>query len=168
MGSTIKNILYATDLSRNSGYVFRYALDAAEKHGARIHILHVFERPAPSGEAELSARLPNFREIRKNNMNEMAARIHKGLNEFERESGRDSRKVNPIASMLVAEGDPAEEILKKADQWNCEVIIMGTHGKGLVSTLFGSVSEKVLHQTRRPVHIIPIPKGGNGVPFSEF
>jgi len=40
----IKKILYATDLSPNSAYVFRYAINSAIKHDADIIILHVFER----------------------------------------------------------------------------------------------------------------------------
>ena len=40
----IKKILYATDLSPNSAYVFRYAVNSAIKHDADIIILHVFER----------------------------------------------------------------------------------------------------------------------------
>jgi nucleotide-binding universal stress UspA family protein len=44
----IKKILYATDLSPNSAYVFRYAISSAMKHDAYIIILHVFE-PIPGG-----------------------------------------------------------------------------------------------------------------------
>ncbi len=39
----IKKILYATDLSENSAYAFRYAINSALKHDAGIIILHVFE-----------------------------------------------------------------------------------------------------------------------------
>ena len=39
----IKRILYATDLSDNSAYAFRYAMNSAIKHDAGIIILHVFE-----------------------------------------------------------------------------------------------------------------------------
>ena len=39
----IKKILYTTDLSLNSAYVFRYALNSAIKHDAKIDILHVLE-----------------------------------------------------------------------------------------------------------------------------
>jgi nucleotide-binding universal stress UspA family protein len=39
----IKKILYATDLSKNSAYAFRYAVNSAKKHGAEIIILHVIE-----------------------------------------------------------------------------------------------------------------------------
>jgi len=47
----IRNILYATDLSKNSAYAFRYAFNSAEHHKAKIHILHVLEseqaKPSP-------------------------------------------------------------------------------------------------------------------------
>ena len=39
----IKNILYATDLSKNSSYAFFYAADMAKRHNARIVILHSIE-----------------------------------------------------------------------------------------------------------------------------
>ena len=39
----INKILYATDLSDNSAYAFRYAINSALKHDAAIIILHVFE-----------------------------------------------------------------------------------------------------------------------------
>ncbi len=46
----IKNILYATDLTQNSAYAFRYAINSAQKHDAQIHILHVLEKVPPSVE----------------------------------------------------------------------------------------------------------------------
>ena len=39
----IQKILYTTDLSPNSAYVFRYAMNSAVKHNANLIILHVFE-----------------------------------------------------------------------------------------------------------------------------
>jgi nucleotide-binding universal stress UspA family protein len=42
----IKKILYATDLSENSSYAFFYAIDLAQRHDAKIVILHVIE-PIP-------------------------------------------------------------------------------------------------------------------------
>ena len=39
----INKILHATDLSDNSAYALRYAINSALKHDAGIIILHVFE-----------------------------------------------------------------------------------------------------------------------------
>ena len=39
----IQTVLYATDLSKNSAYAFRYAVNTARQHNAGIHLLHVIE-----------------------------------------------------------------------------------------------------------------------------
>jgi len=93
--------------------------------------------------------------------------INKRLSEFaKRELKDDPETLKRVASILVVDGDPVDEILKKADELNCDVIIMGTHGKGLLShTFLGSVSEKVLHRTRKPVFIIPIPEENVDIPL---
>ena len=41
----IKKILYTTDLSKNSAYAFRYAVNSAKNHNAKIIILYVVEIP---------------------------------------------------------------------------------------------------------------------------
>jgi nucleotide-binding universal stress UspA family protein len=63
-----------------------------------------------------------------------------------------------IKRTRVEEGYPAEVILRIADEENCDVIIMGTHGKGIITqTFLGSVAERVLRRTRKPVFVIPLP-----------
>jgi nucleotide-binding universal stress UspA family protein len=55
-------------------------------------------------------------------------------------------------------GYPMEEILKVASEEKCDLIILGSHGKGVLrQTLLGSISNVVLHRTRKPVFIIPLP-----------
>ncbi|MDH4268495.1 MAG: universal stress protein [Deltaproteobacteria bacterium] len=66
-------------------------------------------------------------------------------------------------------GDPAVEILQKADDLNCDAVIMGTYGKGLISHAFlGSVSERVLHRIQKPVFIIPLPAGETNISMAEI
>ena len=49
-------------------------------------------------------------------------------------------------------GYAAEEILKTAVKENCDLIVMGTHGrKGIDRILFGSVAEKVVKRSSVPV-----------------
>lgn len=168
----IRNILYATDLSKNSAYAFRWAVNSAQKHDARIHILHVLERLSPAEETTLSlhAYLPQLDKIRKETRGELIDRIKKRLGEFaRRELQDDTETLKRVASILVVDGDPADEILKQADEQNCDVIIMGTHGKGLIRhTFLGSVSEKVLHRVRKPVFIIPIPREDTDITFNDI
>ncbi|MCU0363100.1 MAG: universal stress protein [Bacteroidales bacterium] len=60
-------------------------------------------------------------------------------------------------SVLVEEGDIPSVILKCADENNVSMIVMGTHSRRwFEEILMGSVSEKVLHNTSKPVFIIPM------------
>jgi nucleotide-binding universal stress UspA family protein len=55
----------------------------------------------------------------------------------------------------VVEGDPAEEILKHADQIGAELIAMGSRGRtGWVGAVLGSVSRKVLDRAGCPVLVV--------------
>jgi phosphoglycerate kinase len=59
---------------------------------------------------------------------------------------------------LLVEGDPADEILKFADDEGIDLIAMGSHGRtGVLRLLMGSVSRKVLDQASCPVLIVRIP-----------
>ena len=50
----IKRILYTTDLSPNSGYLLRYAVESAKKHGAELIVLHVIEELSPATKSIMS------------------------------------------------------------------------------------------------------------------
>ena len=66
--------------------------------------------------------------------------------------------VNLVTKTIVEVGYPAEEILKAADGEGCDVIVLGSHGKGFLQhTFLGSVSRSVLDRARKPVLIIPLP-----------
>lgn len=52
----------------------------------------------------------------------------------------------------VVSGYPADEILAMSAAEDCDLIVIGTHGrKGLDRLLFGSVAEKVVKSATRPV-----------------
>lgn len=59
---------------------------------------------------------------------------------------------------ITLEGNPADEILKFADEVGADLIAMGSHGlSGVLRLLMGSVSQKVLNQAKCPVLIVRIP-----------
>lgn len=54
----------------------------------------------------------------------------------------------------VAAGSPASVILEKADEWNPDLIVLGAHGRGMLGRfVFGSVSQKVLHEANCSVRV---------------
>jgi nucleotide-binding universal stress UspA family protein len=152
----IKKILYATDLSKNSSYAFLYATDLARTHGAGIVILHAIE-PTPRY-AEVEAGITD--EKKRKQQEETIEEIKKLLLGFckKAEAHMGSPCVGLVSKILVSRGYAPEEILNAADKEGCDVIVLGTHGKGFLShTFLGSVSSTVLHRTRKPVFIIPLP-----------
>lgn len=58
---------------------------------------------------------------------------------------------------FVEEGIPYEVILNVAKKWNADIIVLGTHGRtGISHLIMGSVAEKVIRHSEKPVFIIPI------------
>jgi nucleotide-binding universal stress UspA family protein len=154
----IKRVLYATDLSENSTYAFRYAVNTAEKHDAEIIILHVVDEVSPSVHAFIAMSLPDrdMKRIKSEAVKETNTRLDKFC---KTELRGNPECLKRIRTVEVLEGYPAEEILRVAGEQECDVIIMGTHGKGLLThTFLGSVAERVLRRSRKPVFIIPLPK----------
>jgi nucleotide-binding universal stress UspA family protein len=152
----IKKILYATDLSKNSSYAFLFATDMARRHDAKIVILHAIE-PIPSyAEAYSGVTV----EMERKQQEEIGEELKKHLQGFckKAEAQIGLPCVELVSKILVPRGHPPEEILNAANEEGCDVIVLGTHGKGfLTHTFLGSVSNAVLHRTRKPVLIIPLP-----------
>ncbi len=58
---------------------------------------------------------------------------------------------------FVEEGKPYEVILNVAKEWDADIIVLGTHGRiGLSHLIMGSVAEKIIRHSEKPVFIIPI------------
>jgi nucleotide-binding universal stress UspA family protein len=65
-----------------------------------------------------------------------------------------------ITSAHLACGDPAAEILRFANEIECDLIAMATHGHGLFADLLlGSVTRSVRHRTKIPVLLIRSSRG---------
>ena len=60
--------------------------------------------------------------------------------------------------ILIKTGAPAEIIVQTAKEKNCDLIVTGTHGQGvLADVLIGSTAKWVLGQSPIPVLIIRLP-----------
>ena len=163
----IKKILCATDLSKNSSYAFLYATDLARRHDARIVILHAIE-PIPT-RAEAYANLTD--EKKRKQQEETIEDIKKLLLGFckKAETQIGSPCVELVSKILVPRGHPPEEILNAADEEGCDLIVLGTHGKGFLrQTFLGSVAGKVLERSRKPVFIIPLPSEKTNIDWDKI
>jgi nucleotide-binding universal stress UspA family protein len=97
-------------------------------------------------------------------------RIKKRLQEFCKQETQDAPQcLAQVTNILVRPGYPVEEILKAADEEDCSMIVLGTHGKGfLKQTFLGSVARSVLDRAKKPVFIVPLPYEETGLTIGEI
>ncbi len=142
---TIHSILYATDFSAQSETAFPLAVALARDYGARLFIAHV--RPV----ATVAYTVGNMALIEPEGS---AEEVRERLKQF------DPKDPRIAVEYLVAEGDPATELLDMARKSGCDLIVIGTHGRtGFSRLLAGSVAEQVLRHAPCPVLTVrtPIP-----------
>ena len=171
MEPEIKRILYATDLSPNSAYAMRFASKIARQNDARIIILHVIEKLSATAHALLSSYLDEdqMKARTDEEMRYQMERIRKRLDVLcEKECRYDPGLVKRVERIEIREGFPADEILKEAKAANANMIVMGTHGKGVLENTFvGSVAQRVMRRSRRPIFVVPLPRGQIDVTIGE-
>ncbi len=167
----INKILYATDLSKNAAYAFRYAVDLAKNHNAEIYLLHVVEKSQTSYDVFVDYYLEEKDEGHHQKiLAESIERTKKKIEAFrDREIADHPEVINKHVKVEVLEGYPVNEILTKVKKYDCDIIVMGTHGKGFLShALLGSVAERVLRRANKPVIVVPLPEGETEASLPDF
>ena len=167
----IKKILYATDLSESSIHAFAYAVSLANQYKAGITILHVlFDNPdregivntVLSGEQWTEIKKRHYEDVRKQLIGkkrenvEMKEVIHTFTENIKQETDNKDFITDEI---LVERGVPEEEILAAAENRNCDIIVMGSHGhKGIMDALIGSTARRVVRRSKKPVLVVKLPE----------
>lgn len=139
----LERILVPTDLSEFSHHALRYGCEFANRFNAELHLLNVVQDvvalvpepgmafPAPG---EYMAELRDASRAALDKLPESGALT----------SGRVVRDVRV--------GTPFVEIVRYARDLNCDLIVIGTHGRsGLAHVLLGSTAEKVVRKAPCPV-----------------
>ena len=156
------NILVPTDFTPNSDHAFKHAVMIARQNDAKIHLLHVMPEVDSSMRSYLTSVLGDSRleEFEQNNMKEAQDGMKKNLDDFSKaELANFPEDIARFAEVEVSVGHPVAKILEIADKLDADLIVMGTHGKGKLEHAFlGSVAEKVLNKSTRPVFVVPLPK----------
>ena len=147
MKATLSRILVPTDFSPSSDAALDYAKLLAEPFGASLHLLHILEQPNVAGAWGSEVYVQELPRIREAAEKEAQARLDQSLTPAERDRLR--------ASTAIADGQVAETIVETGRRGNCDLIVMGTHGRsGVAHLLLGSVAEKVARTASCPVLIV--------------
>src|SRR5688572_17713439 len=94
---------------------------------------------------------------------QMSSRSYARMEEHsEAESLVRQHGLEPECKLLEALGCPAgEEIVRDAEEWPADIIVMGTHGRrGIRRIVMGSDAELVLRTSPVPVLLVRSPKPG--------
>lgn len=165
-----QRILYTTDLSESGRHAFPHAAGLARKYGADLVVLHVVE-----GGPELDKRLLGYvdealwEQIKTRNLSEAREilikrkRNNTEIEEFVGQYCDDVRSNMPETgdikySITVRMGDPAEEIINEAGKGGFDLIVMASHGQGLISSVVSGIVRQVIKRSEVPVLVARVPK----------
>lgn len=132
-------ILVPTDGSPEGEHALEYAFDLARAHDAKIRAIYVANVASYGG-------LP-------------METAWEGIGDALRSEGQEAvERVEKLApadvevETRVLEGSPSRVIVDEATPENCDLVVMGTHGRGGIDRLLlGSVAERVVRRAAVPV-----------------
>ncbi|WP_418285335.1 universal stress protein [Halorubrum sp. DTA46] len=133
-------ILVPTDGSAEGERAVAHALDVATVHDAAVHALYVVDTASYAGMPMESS--------------------WEGIGDLLRSDAADAvERVERLAAdaavdveTAVVDGSPSREIIRYAENNGCDLVVMGTHGRGGIDRLLlGSVAEKVVRGASIPV-----------------
>jgi nucleotide-binding universal stress UspA family protein len=146
----ITNILVATDFSDASESALNYGREFARTFGARLHVLHVVENPllfvGPEAAGIDFARLQS----------ELESGAEEKLKQIVTMEDREQLKA---LTQVRSGSSSAFEIAGYAKAQGIDIVLMGTHGRGMMGhLLMGSVAEKVVRIAPCPVLTVRHPE----------
>ena len=158
----IKKILYTTDLSENARFAFGYAVSLANRYGAEIVILHAIEEFPLQMHAQLADLLgaEKWQELQRTRKKEVVEILVRKLESFCAEtSASDESCPFKVMDIKVRNGHPVEEIIAESTASDYDVIVMGTHGHGILAgAMMGSTAMRVVRRSHVPVMVVRLPK----------
>ena len=160
----MKKILVGVDFSKNTSKVVDQVALLARGLKAKVWIVHVTSDQlktdiCPTAQlygfpiASITPPISNIQMDRA-----LCAEEYKREHQVLLHLSEKLRQQGIEAQAILMKGDAAELILKQAEDFDVDMIVMGSHGHGLLrKILVGSVTEAVLRDALCNVLIIPAP-----------
>ena len=165
----IKKILYATDLSENAVHAFGYAVSLANMYGAGITTLHVLSEYSGEDFVTSMINADTLQEIRDRRYaeakNQLIGKkrdkiaVKEILQAFYEEAMNGDETPNTVSDeVLIKSGLPADVIVQTAKERDCDLIVIGTRGQGILAdVLIGNTAKRVIKESAIPVLVIRLP-----------
>lgn len=139
--------LVALDFSDSTSDVIKQAEKLAVAFSAKLRVLHVAE-PDPE--------FVGYGVGPQNVRDSLAKIFHKEHQKLQQICS-ELRTEGVVCTGILAQGQTAETIINESKKLSVDIIVIGSHGKGLAHNLFlGSTSKEVLHKSNIPVLLVPL------------
>jgi nucleotide-binding universal stress UspA family protein len=139
-----RNILVAIDESPQSAAGLDLAIDLAKTLKSTIRLVHALD-PATLATSADDAGSTSVMEIELDELQASAKELVEATTARVRSAGIE-------VEAIIRDGMPAKVILDTAMRSNCDLIVMGTHGRhGIERFFIGSCAEAVLRESPIPV-----------------
>jgi nucleotide-binding universal stress UspA family protein len=138
----LQRILVPTDFSDSARHALGYGVSFAAEYGAELLLLHVVET-VPMGYASELFPVP-------------VADVFQQVSGYARTElarlAAEATQKGVAVRELVVQGKPSAEIVRVAREETVDIIVLGTHGRGVLDkALFGSTTERVVRKAPCPV-----------------
>jgi nucleotide-binding universal stress UspA family protein len=138
----LRRILVPTDFSESANHALLYGTSFAREYKAELLLMHVVETLSVGYASDLFP-VP-MAEV----FQEISSYAHAELAKL----AATARERGVVVRELVTQGKPAAEIIRIAREEEIDMIVLGTHGRGLIDhALFGSTTERVVRKAPCPV-----------------
>jgi len=154
MLTEINTILYATDVNPEAESALSMTMSLAEKYQAEVTVLNVVE-PINVSLYGWGA-MESWAEIEKDTLKRSLTTLNDQVNDFfDKHFSSGTSVARP--SINVINGSVTTSILECSDDINADLIVLGSNGHGAISELLlGSVADKVVRLSKRPVLLVPL------------
>jgi len=138
----LKRVLVPTDFSKSAHKALVYGISFSREYSAELLLVHVVEPVAVGYGSDLFP-VP------------MAA-VFEEMSTFARTElaklAEEARAKRVEVREMVVQGRPSAEVLRVAKEELVDMIVLGTHGKGMLDhAIFGSTTERVIRRAPCPV-----------------
>jgi nucleotide-binding universal stress UspA family protein len=140
-------LLVAIDFSDPTDLIFRVAKRLAASLNASVWVVHAAE-PEPDFVGYDAGPEVVRGQVAKELRDE-----HRQLQEY----ADQLREQDVEAKAILAQGPTVEVLLELAEKQGSDLIVVGSHGRGMVAEMFmGSVSQGLIRDGRWPVTVVPV------------
>ena len=154
----MKKILVPVDFSGHTDITCTYALELAQKYDAEIRLFHTFFDQFIIADSSFPESIDMSTMYNEELLKEIMHQAEKRLEALYcklQERIRKEKIQNVTLSKSLTGGEIEREVINICDEYNPDIIVMGTRGEGKNLKIWGKVASYIINHVNVPVMTIP-------------